>query len=67
LLRVLVDQEGKAKIVEISSSSGSETLDRAAAQTIKRWRFFPARFGGKPVEHWVRFPIDFRLSKASQQ
>lgn len=62
LLRVLVDQDGKSKTVEISGSSGSETLDHAAAETIKRWRFSPARFGDTPVESWVRIPIDFHLT-----
>jgi protein TonB len=62
LLRVLVDQEGKSKTVEISGSSGSETLDRAAVEAIRLWRFSPARYGDKPVESWVRIPIDFRLT-----
>lgn len=63
LLRVLVDQEGKSKTVEVSGSSGSETLDHAAAEIIKRWRFSPARYGDEPVESWVRIPIDFRLTE----
>ena len=62
LLRVLVDQEGKSKTVEISGSSGSEALDRAAVDAIRLWRFSPARYGDKPVESWVRVPIDFRLT-----
>jgi periplasmic protein TonB len=62
LLRVLVDQEGRSKTVEISGSSGSETLDRAAVEAIRLWRFSPARYGDKPVESWVRIPIDFRLT-----
>src|SRR6185503_6865499 len=36
LLRVLVDDQGRSKKVEINSSSGSEALDRAAAEAIKR-------------------------------
>jgi periplasmic protein TonB len=62
LLRVLVDQEGRSKSVEVSGSSGSETLDRAAAEAIKLWRFSPARNGDKPMESWVRIPVDFRLT-----
>lgn len=62
LLRVLVDREGKSKSVEISGSSGSETLDRAAVEAIRLWRFSPAHYGDKPVESWVRIPIDFRLT-----
>jgi periplasmic protein TonB len=67
LLRVLVDREGRAKSVEVSRSSGSETLDHAAAEAIKLWRFSPARYGDKPVESWVRIPVDFRLTDIGDQ
>lgn len=62
LLRVLVDDQGRSKRVEINNSSGSEALDRAAAEAIKRWRFVPARYGDKAVESWIRIPIDFSLA-----
>jgi protein TonB len=64
LLRVLVDDQGHSKQVEISSSSGDDALDRAAAEAIRRWRFHPARYGDKPVESWLRIPIEFRLADA---
>ncbi|TMA97559.1 MAG: energy transducer TonB [Deltaproteobacteria bacterium] len=64
LLRVLVDDQGRSKQVEINNSSGSDALDRAAAEAIKRWRFHPARHGDKPVESWLRIPIEFRLADA---
>lgn len=67
LLRVLVDQEGKSKSVEVSRSSGSQTLDRAAVEAIRLWRFSPARYGDKPVESWVRIPVDFRLTDGRGQ
>ena len=62
VLRVLVDEQGKSKSVAVNDSSGSESLDRAAAEAIKLWRFSPARYGGKLVESWVKVPIDFRLT-----
>ncbi len=61
LLRVLVDDQGRAKTIEINQSSGDNALDRAAGDAIKRWRFSPARYGGKAVESWIRIPIDFHL------
>jgi protein TonB len=64
LLRVLVDDQGRSKQVEIQSSSGSDALDRAAAEAIRRWRFHPARWGDQPVESWLRVPIEFRLADA---
>ena len=64
LLRVLIDDHGRIKSVEISNSSGSAALDRAAAEAIRRWRFHPARYGDQPVESWLRIPIEFRLADA---
>ena len=64
LLRVLVDEEGKSKLVEISLSSGSRLLDHAATEAIKRWRFSPARYGDSPTASWVKIPVDFRLKES---
>jgi protein TonB len=66
LLRVLVDDQGRSKKVEINSSSGSDILDRAAAEAIRRWRFHPARHGDAPTESWVNIPVDFRLKGENQ-
>ena len=62
LLRVLIDDQGKTRSVEINRSSGHDALDGAAAEAIKRWRFYPARAGETAVESWVSIPIDFRLT-----
>lgn len=64
LLRVLVDEEGRTKAIEINNSSGYDLLDQAATEAIKKWRFVPARVGGKPIETWVKVPIEFQLSNA---
>jgi protein TonB len=62
LLRVLVDTDGRSEIVQVDSSSGSELLDQAARDAVRRWRFSPARDGDKAVPSWVKIPIEFRLS-----
>lgn len=61
LLKVLVDEQGNSRIVQVSRSSGFEILDRAATMAVKGWRFHPARYGAKPVESWVKIPIIFSL------
>lgn len=63
LLRVLIDDQGEAKAVEITDSSGSDALDQAATSAIKRWLFHPARAGDEPIESWVNIPVDFRLTE----
>jgi len=61
LLRVLVNQKGKTKFIEISHSSGFATLDKAAMKAVKHWRFHPARSETEAVESWVKIPIVFNL------
>ncbi len=60
-LRVLVAADGLAYQVELKTSSGSARLDHAALDTVKRWRFVPARHGDRPVAAWVIVPISFSL------
>jgi protein TonB len=61
LLRVFVNPDGGASQVEIRESSGFERLDKAARDTVRRWRFVPARQGDKGVAAWVLVPISFSI------
>ncbi len=62
-LRVLVDERGKSKSLEINRSSGFPVPDQAAADNVKlRCRFNPARDGEKQIESWIRIPVVFRLA-----
>jgi len=62
LLKVLVDEEGRSKSLEVNRSSGFEPLDKAALETVRFWRFHPARHGDQRVATWVNVPIVFRLA-----
>lgn len=61
LMRVYVHADGNAGQVEIRESSGYERLDRAARDTVARWRFVPARQGDRTVAGWVLVPVSFSL------
>ena len=61
LLRVHVEPTGLPSKVEIRASSGSERLDLAALEAVKRWKFVPARQGDKAVPAFVVIPISFNL------
>lgn len=61
LLRVHVAAGGAAKSVVLHKSSGHSRLDQVALDTVKRWKFVPARQGDKPVDAWVIVPIQFSL------
>lgn len=65
VLRVLVSSEGTAVRVELDKSSGSPHLDAAARETVKAWRFAPARRGGEAIESWIVVPVVFRLEGSS--
>lgn len=65
ILRVLVTRQGVPSRVDMDKSSGSTTLDTAALEAVKGWRFVPARKGNELLEDWVRVPIVFRLQDPS--
>jgi|SRR5688572_12372564 periplasmic protein TonB len=65
VLRVLVTREGTASRVELDKSSGSPHLDAAARETVRAWRFTPARRGAEAVESWMVVPVVFRLEGSS--
>ncbi len=60
-LRVSVDAGGNVQQIEIHRGSGYPRLDQSALQTVRRWRFVPARQGNQPVSSWVIVPIQFSL------
>jgi protein TonB len=61
MLRVYVEASGLASKVEIRTSSGSERLDQAALEAVKRWKFVPARQGDVAIPAHVVVPISFSL------
>lgn len=63
ILRVAVSAHGTAESVEVRTSSGSPRLDEAAVNTVRHWKFVPARRGDSPVASWVLVPINFKLEQ----
>ena len=63
ILRVLVSPQGNAESVDIKTSSGSQRLDDAAVNTVKHWKFIPAKRGDSPVQSAVLVPIVFKLEQ----
>lgn len=60
LVRVLVGADGSCKKAELKRSSGYSRLDGSAMDTVRSWRFVPAKKGEEPIEEWVEIPIEFR-------
>jgi periplasmic protein TonB len=62
VLLVAVAAAGTPTAVQVETSSGFPTLDRAAIKAVRRWRFHPARLAGRPVPDTIRVPIRFQLA-----
>ena len=54
LLKVKVDELGRAADIEVEASEPAGVFDAAAVAAVQDWRFRPAIRDGKPIESWVR-------------
>jgi TonB family protein len=61
LLNVRVSENGDVISVNVLKTSGFEILDKTSIETIKIWKFTPARIGGKNVEDYLNIPVSFKL------
>lgn len=61
LVRVFINAEGRAEKAEIRTSSGYARLDEAALDTVKRWRYLPAKRAGVAEAMWFNVPVRFVL------
>lgn len=63
LLKVQVLSDGTAGAVTVQKGSGFERLDESAINSVKNWRFVPAKKGSQSISSWVVVPIVFSLSR----
>jgi protein TonB len=61
MLAVKVTAKGEVSSVEIKQTSGYTLLDKSARDTVKQWRFVPARRGDVAMDDTVDVPIRFDL------
>ncbi len=59
VMLIHIGKDGKVSETKIVRSIPE--LDDAAIATVKKIRFKPAEYKGKPVAVWVRFPVNFKL------
>lgn len=62
VLNVEVLAEGLCGQANVHQSSGHEMLDNTALQTVKTWKFIPARQAGRAITKWFKIPIQFSLN-----
>lgn len=61
VVRVLIGTDGTALDAQVRDSSGYERLDRAALETVRKWRYVPGKRAGVPEAMWFNVPINFVL------
>ena len=61
LLKVKVSTSGLVLQVSVHRSSGHNTLDTAAINAVRRWKFVPANNGNATQEDDVIIPVSFSL------
>lgn len=66
VLRVQVDERGRASEVQIQHGSGWRLLDEAARLVAQACPFVPARRGEQTLASWVEYPVRFALSPQLQ-
>lgn len=62
-LNVSISRTGAVKAIEIEQSSDYTILDQAAINTVRSWKFEPARVGNEATEGSVQVPIRFRIKR----
>lgn len=63
-VRVLVDEKGRPKEVQVAHSSGFAGLDEAAVAAVRKWRFVAATNGEGPISVWTQVAVTFKLTSA---
>jgi len=63
VLQVEIFADGTVGTVEVKKSVTPDpcVLSEAAVKSVKKWKFSPAKYKGKPVACWTTFPVVFEL------
>lgn len=61
LVRAEIRPDGRVGQLWIKQTSGFQLLDHAAIETVRSWRFYPAKRHGAAVAMWMDVPIEYKL------
>jgi protein TonB len=62
-LKILVDERGRPREVQVAKSSGFDRLDEAAVTAVRRWQFTPATQEARAVSAWTYVNVVFQLNR----
>ena len=60
-LSIWVEEDGSVKSVDVTDSSGSQSLDDASVALVKRWHFTAATHDGKPMKTIIWMIVNWAL------
>lgn len=60
-----IDKEGNVDSVILDKSSGYDILDKSAVAFVKQFKYKPAESNGKPIQFYVKQPVDYFLVENS--
>ncbi len=61
LLKACISANGAIDSLDLKQGSGYPRLDQVAIQTVKQWKFIPAKKGGTPIPMCYELPVKFIL------
>lgn len=62
LIQAEIDREGNVSEIKVLESSGFNVLDNASLETLKKWKFTPAKIGNKFVDDTINIPVKFLIT-----
>tara|TARA_B100000242_G_scaffold101863_1_gene70173 strand:- start:64 stop:780 length:717 start_codon:yes stop_codon:yes gene_type:complete len=62
IINAKIDREGNVSEIKVLESSGFKVLDNASLETLKKWKFTPAKIGNKFVTDTVNIPVKFLIT-----
>ena len=62
IIQAEIDREGNVSDIKVLKSSGFKVLDNASLETLKIWKFTPAKIGDKFVDDTVNIPVKFLIT-----
>ncbi|MBI4549477.1 MAG: energy transducer TonB [Candidatus Omnitrophica bacterium] len=61
VLAVEILPDGRVGRWQVMKSSGRKMLDLAAVKAVRKWRFAPAKKGGRPILSCIQVPVYFKI------
>jgi TonB family protein len=61
LLKACISANGAIDSLDLKQGSGYPRLDQVAIQTVKQWKFIPAKKGSTPIPMCYELPVKFIL------